>query len=847
MGLENRDFLSQLEQWYWTQNHRRALARKAPAGWLLEVCEASRYDQESDEIAKGSRKNLALWGPSQSGKSTFLSYFIDRPESKDCALNFDPSSKVSFTGVHASDETIVLNPHNDMNDASGCVTRFSMQENVPEPSHSVRIGLAKSQDIMLALAIGYTVECKQVKVEGVDREIDPEVLSNKLPENDGGLLQENTQLFFDFITVLESLAFQGNNRFKKLLHRWEEGTKGRILGSGLGALPPEDMKSIIYDILWDGHTGITEVFEGMQKIRRELGDLIGDQPLHTNFAFARHLLNIQSLQDLEESEDSGSSGLTVDEIQKVRLEVNNGRAILAADVKGDPFFRGDALRFGLFQGLIWDLEVPLNAGIIRASGETITGFLSEYDVIDIPGAPNKSDAAEDSLLDFEVGVARSTVLARVLKRGKTLSIIDRFTTPGHVDHLLILARSTLLLPKAGYLAEEIRAIVHGRRETEEKDRPIVPLSICLTFMGVDINKRVNAPDMPFRNKRDVIQPLGSVADAKEAVLYLTTYPQFSEGKIDCTADQRDRIRGQIIEDPWFKERFLTSENEGTLDAMLNDADGGVGFVLTKLRERASVIDKSAALKARNAEFERKLSTLVNRIRPPEPNVDPHAERRGAIETLIEAISVSEGEKDPWVVCAKLRDLFTFRADDFARVPLSRHVDQKLANYLRTEIERWKARSLVDETFAEFGINGQKPHLIMDVASAAIDLQKTVDWLEGKQMIIQKKEEAEHMRHFLAVHLTNQVLDVERFNKRQVAAPDNVDLPSYSRSRIESWRDNEESSWAGPSYDMFIEPMIARLITLSEDARAEFEPDQPGDEEMRELLKKEPAVAAGGVK
>ena len=120
--------LAQTLDWYWQFGVRRlkehpdhVLARGTWLDSLYAISKARRP-------APTDRKTLAVWGPSQSGKSTLLAAYLDAdlkvgPKGEYSALlTWDDAEPVTLlwkgkTGV------VSLNPFAAGADASGCVTR----------------------------------------------------------------------------------------------------------------------------------------------------------------------------------------------------------------------------------------------------------------------------------------------------------------------------------------------------------------------------------------------------------------------------------------------------------------------------------------------------------------------------------------------------------------------------------------------------------------------------------------------------------------------------------------------------------------------------------------------------
>lgn len=78
--------------------------------------------------------------------------YIDKPDDDtgiESALTWDINGPARFVvGRDKSEKVTVLNPFNFGSDASGCVSRFTSAEQVPDPTHPVQIVLASDMQIM---------------------------------------------------------------------------------------------------------------------------------------------------------------------------------------------------------------------------------------------------------------------------------------------------------------------------------------------------------------------------------------------------------------------------------------------------------------------------------------------------------------------------------------------------------------------------------------------------------------------------------------------------------------------------------------------------------------------------
>ena len=167
----------ELLDWYWNLGSTRTGTYTISRGDWLD--NALRISSDILSVNKAhnlySKPTIALWGPSQSGKSTLLARFIDEGATEDghgSALSWD-DTPARFSGDNKGGAVAVLNPYSHGADASGCVTRFHLTDKVKYPEYPVEVQFAGDYDILLSLAVGYLSETVAVTPSGEERHLRP--------------------------------------------------------------------------------------------------------------------------------------------------------------------------------------------------------------------------------------------------------------------------------------------------------------------------------------------------------------------------------------------------------------------------------------------------------------------------------------------------------------------------------------------------------------------------------------------------------------------------------------------------------------------------------------------------
>ena len=108
-----------------------------------------------------------------------------------------------MVGRDKSEKVTVLNPFNFGSDASGCVSRFTSAEQVPDPTHPVQIVLASDMQIMHALAVGYLSECEPRNAKGEVTSWDSESMKSVIERmKPVGAIKPPTREGFEFLQSL---------------------------------------------------------------------------------------------------------------------------------------------------------------------------------------------------------------------------------------------------------------------------------------------------------------------------------------------------------------------------------------------------------------------------------------------------------------------------------------------------------------------------------------------------------------------------------------------------------------------------------------------------------------------
>jgi Putative bacterial virulence factor len=838
-----RDLAKRLTQWFWTGAYQRSGRYRIPALWLMD---AYRCYEAADAAANADgrvKRTCAVWGPSGAGKSTLLSYFVDAPNG-DSALQWPGGKPFRFRG--SADFADALNPYNTRSDASSCVTRFFASETVVAPLHPVQVTLTSRRQILQALAAGYLLECRVESATSVLRDWEPNQIRGLLSSvgsTTRSMNKEAVELLLEVVSVIDRLGEDEHARYRKLRwdSEWNGVLKGALISDPERASALSRAELLAFELLWDSQEKITGLYRELEDYRDTLQRRFGFRTLFTSLKLASMILDIDAYPALARTGDYDPRRATDFEqlCRQARARLEGERVLLDVDGGGDSLFR-EPKEFGLFQALIWELAVPLRADFLQAQGKPAADFLEVCDLLDVPGVARQYEKASSEKINLKAEhVGTTELLVRVVKRGKTATIISR-----HAEQMLI--DSVLLLVKAGDPPAQPPQLIGGVQSIwraasvnpaaiDGKQR--VPIAICLTMMSQLIDEMAAVgPDKFDPGKLGkMLSDLGPLVDPHVATIFMTTYPHLPAGSFSTAAEElRTRILPAMLEMPWLKERFARELERGSLVALIEDEDGGVGYLLrglTTLLEQAKRI--SAAQRA--ATFRQKVEDLISEALP-RRNPDEARHR----EVLLKVVSgieqqvqrpTNRPEELTQKISSDLRAAFSFRGSDFAPYPVAVNDIEGAVHYLRGQLDHWVARQSASAILSSGGLDAAERSILFNGVRRAINDEDVAEWCVRTFGPISDSDEARHITRYIAAKCTHSAFEPLRPKQAAAAA---VDVNAHCRAKFAEWSARGRPVASTPHYEAVIGPMLAMLRALAEGDAADRWEDQPGDPEIEAL-------------
>jgi hypothetical protein len=717
----------------------------------------------------------------------------------------------------------------------------------------VEITLASEEQVLHALAAGYVMECDTRTSEaretfheaaGLDRRIAESKTRFRVqgPPNRAG--RERLQVL---LNALDDLIAADWPRYRNLGPDWKS-LRPRLASEPL--LREEDaLADFAAWLFWDGQPDLTALWQNLLEQRTRILGLAARRPILCSYEAARLFLDIDAYRKLE-SQRSEASPL--------------GPCALGFLAAGPAFCIGaglpnpllaDTREFGLWQGLVWEMTLPVNAALLPETSPAAR-LLNAADLLDFPGValtyPGGARQRPDQM-------SPAQLLTQVLKRGKTASMVVSRSRGLGIDGFSILNR--ILAPPAqpGQLLAGIGAWVRALGQPWPPPPGTLPINLVLTFAARLVNGVVDSlelrrPSADFSPVFEFLNKLGDLANPQWVQFFTTTYPRFDEGCIRGDAAQLEEAARLIAGSEDFR-RHLGSCMESLL-AMIRgggaDADGGNDYFLDALAAQARCSRVPALAAARARELAGQFEALLAEALPPEAAAD--STRRQELEAWARAIEAAHDrarqqhpEADGAAQASqRLRSLLNVDAESLEPIPLGNQ-NPDWRGYLERQLLRWRELAKGrDGDWADLGLKdaaAASRHLgyLAEYALLRGNLHR---WLRENLGHLNDLLEATQARRLLAVRLGELLCfgvdgrpphrgfdSADDTEANVLAATIQPRLRGYAqREQCDAEERNDRHS---PHYLGFLAPFLKHLETVKA-APATARKPQPGDNELARL-------------
>lgn len=854
------DLCDQVVDWYWAYGQNRAGKYEVPQSWLDELYRVRGVSRAAEKARRSAKPSIAVWGPSQAGKSTLISHFIDEQEGANSALAWPGGEKARFNRSILAEDAVALNPHNAGSDASGCVSRFVLRDDaqIIDPRYPVELKLATGGEIMHALAAGYLSECLAADAEGRMVFLDADAVLKKLDKL-GAPAGTPDRVAFDELhqlsDIVSMLAAADFSRYRNLNvnQKWERSLRAVLLGHPSLRTSVAAVRDFAFDLLWDNHRVLTDLWSELVRHADWLRGQWGHERVFCSMEVAAVLLDIDSYKTLlrYHGQPAGASAAEK-KISDIAAQLSWERrpeGVFVGRGFGNPLVHNER-EFGLLQGLVWELTIPLRKEILKKSSPDFGQFLEKTDLLDFPGVALQYDNVETQLINMEkVDPIDARLLTVVLKRGKTASIVTSYARSFGIDAFVLLVRAQHFPAQPQQLLSGI--LTWWKACAPEYDprqvprvRPEFPLNLGLTFCGQLVSSvGTGGVGTGLEPVFHMLGRLDVLADPGLVTTFALTYPQFPNGQISLQPEAKRRAIEAIEADRSFKRQFNTEISLQSFHAMATEADGGVAYFFRQLLGQVDDQRRGGMLAATTARAIQTLSRLTGDLAPLEG--DDSDKQKEVIQRFAEAIvagftapptGVSEYDAAARISYS-LRSLF--HVDPEILEPIPQHAAanrQGVVAYIERQFSRWISTRNTENWLAELPADppldqSRILHLLIEASPTAA----LANWLIAEFGEIQSQNEARICRRYLALAMANALLFSDA--SRPSHAPMSDSANGLLR-RLATYAKAETGGGSGaygesPHFASFINPFLGRLNAALGSIVGQ-RPSQPGDSQIFSL-------------
>lgn len=859
--------MDKLGEWYWRFGTRRGedpsdpdreLRKVSVGGWLdpLERI-VGRFETIREHF--DGKACVALWGPSQTGKSTLLSRYIDGAADGggDSALTWDAAHPVRFSpsaavGSQFPDlypDSIVFNPYNFQSDASGVATRYVLREDNDasvNPLFPIEIRLATRVQLLHALALGYWTECNPVDEKMHFQKV--HFLSD-LPQAEAGTADapgpEAYALLKDAADVIELM--RNEERFSNLFAggEWERKIRPQFVSCPALLRDAGAAKDKLTELLWDRSERMTEFFDRVETLRAQLlGKWKGAKRIVATPEVAALLLDIDTYRSFVNP--NGAQGRKVqDRVSRLAWEFDteSGEVRISVGSSGSEI-AGEA--FGPFQVLCAELVVPLRQSCLSASGkEPFLRLMERCDLVDLPGLSNKNRGSTVSTED-NVDLVNLTAASdcdlytRVFKEGKTQSFVYSYAQQFGVDAFIILVRANLWPGKSALLSNGVLSWIRSYDPEWKKGRPVeMPVFLDMTFFASVVNDVArNGVGNGLSPVVSRVQDTLTFAGKETSEWFVTTYNQFPAGSIE-RPEQKDQVVRNVLGDEAFCPR--TGIGKTALEAVFEE-DGGVGFMLERVAAR---IDPERR-RRRCREIFRKdwqaFSQMVQRHLPTDEEAGADERKRLLQECVrdvraeLAKIEERTSETDFVSFSGVLKGMFSASQEVFDPIPFRILKDpQAQVDYLKQQVAKWFEDKMVNLPDSSV-LDEQHLRAVFGTLRDAVRIEGEgglAEYLANCLGQIADRRTAESARLPFALAFGN-VLRCGTW-RRIGPESDEAERAELLERLLAGEEANSRKCEDSPYWPAVFKPLLERMEELEGVAQSGKRPPQPGDDELQSLL------------
>ena len=872
------DKIDELASWYFRDGVERPEDYKLGTGtWLRSLYEQREQALLTDRQLARDKSAIAIWGPSQVGKSTLFQDFVDEgadSSGEGSAMHWD--EPILFERKTDSPEDVTTwNPYNLKADASACITRFILRDSVPDPAFPVEVRLADEGRLMHALAAGYLSECntEENKKQHVYWDADKiDKLFDRCKGAGGGTVERDSyEQLFAVARILEMMAQAGTDaRYSNV----KDATIAQILDSAHRLPNATSIDHFAAELFWDDATALTDLFKQLTDLLRSLRSRLPapDAPIRCSYQSARLFNNMAAYTLSVGGVDAEGNPLpTLPEMERQLLRIScevRDDALLIGEGLANPLVR-EARDFALLQGVVWELAVPLRAEHLAAQNPPVLHeLLKNADLLDFPGVANEGAAdKEQRLTNAKLSASETShfLFTKVLKRGKTASIALSAGMNAEIDGFTILARTDGGLARSDQIFHGVKTwwkTLTGKDLNDSKERT-APLNLVLTFFGDLVNDVIANPNLPNLTQAfQKFDSLGNLANPKVASIYATHYHKYGtfRHKLDndrkATDEEIEQAKQRFLGDEHARRLFTAGAdgNDDSLKAVFCKKTGGLHHLIEQLAKQAQDPARRRRAESKRGQILDTLSGLLDEACPRDGEEDE--QRKKLLHQWYSDIS-SDQTTGPVIdnTGKALCRLFSVNPDHLKPIParLNEKGDDPAA-YLQQQLIHW--RSTKDE-FSDLDAIGVRTHAdlrkLLRYLAESVELHEASQWLAENFGSLRELHEAKAARRYVAIQLSDALsgrarqrsnphknlngvkswLDhfAEQQKRKSLTCSANGSGRSETQNSSSDANGQQEAVESSPFYISIVYPFLQLLHSMLEHKASE-RPDLPGDEWLR---------------
>ena len=897
---ESLSFLKDLKSWYWKYGVARSGKYElSKSTWLRTLYQCDEDISVAKESLDSEKPAMAIWGPSQTGKSTLLSAYLDKnakyeedPEVDGCesALHWEGGAPFFFMAprfdgsMKSYMSKRVLNPFNNGWDGSACLSRFSAASadagkekhvHLENVQHPVTLKLATLEEIWHSLALGYASECLDSSHSGKSVSWDTDKLDytlNKLKRNfttkDKAPQQEAYELLYDFTKILTSLVEAKINRYVAISDvgrdQWIQYLGSLLVDEDLLS-QPKLVRAFAYQVFWDSYDEITGYFEKIETFINETSQKFGDKPLQCSLETTALFLNMQACVIYYDSRpsDPNSDEYSIYELIGQLGYREEGSSILLGCGSDYPNSLGSsAEQFAILQGLVWELQIPINTENLPKS--PLKDFLEESDLLDFPGVGNET-AGEASRIELEksreeveakgIPFEPKLFFSRVVKRGKTASIVANYAKKLNIDGFNIFqAVDGFPAANADQLINGIenwwKAFVPDYFANQKGESPL-PLNTVVTWWAKKINESKENAGVIYGSIVPFLVALDKIGDPDVCTTFALNYHRFkARGGFMVDFDRNSQRYATIRKEPDFINQFRSEVSLTSFDAMIDDKEtGGTDYFFTQVKLQIlkawnhDTYSRKAILSERLSHALKRLESLYIQkdLVPPAEEEDTRVNDLNRFEKGIRSLVEDKDDDDVVRLNFSLRSLLNVAPEILDSVPAN--PIQVNEGYIKRQFERWRQKQCEQlEVNPGATVLDNSDHSVQDgldaiITSIAPEIKRIARWL--KEFIENSRTDRDSnnqylLRRHLALKMSNALVYGDE------GPPIEDQLNSISNDLFDEEPLSEQNGTQSFYYTTFIKPFLDERLSdlvsrnLDPDKRPE---DIAGDPEILELTSK----------